>query len=246
MTTPPAGWYPDPNGTPYERYWDGAAWSDQLRSNAPQAPAPAPPPEPAAGSRGRRRIFVVGGVMAVVLVAVGVTAAVLSANRSADAKAHVTPDLAGMSPAEAQAALTKAGFTYTYKNIAPETPIALERWTVTGQQPVAGERSDDKAVALWASTPLMDAASKCDTERTADSGMTLTIDTGGNDIGSGDASFSSVECVLDILKAPSVVLSKMQETRALDGRQSDTWDEFEASWTYHPDQGLDVIIEIPR
>ena len=31
-------------------------------------------------------------------------------------------------------------------------------------------------------------------------------------------------------------------TRALDGRQSATWAQFEASWTYHPDDGLDVLV----
>lgn len=30
----PAGWYPDPNGQPLQRYWDGAAWTDHT---APQA-----------------------------------------------------------------------------------------------------------------------------------------------------------------------------------------------------------------
>ncbi|GEK87731.1 hypothetical protein GCM10007198_25390 [Microbacterium aerolatum] len=37
----PAGWYPDGSGN--ERYWDGSAWTDQLRT--PQ-PAPTPPPAP--------------------------------------------------------------------------------------------------------------------------------------------------------------------------------------------------------
>lgn len=36
MTTPPttAGWYPDPDGSGGQRYWDGAAWSD----HGPEAP----------------------------------------------------------------------------------------------------------------------------------------------------------------------------------------------------------------
>ena len=31
-------------------------------------------------------------------------------------------------------------------------------------------------------------------------------------------------------------------TRALDGRQQASWDGFEASWTYHPDNGLTLIL----
>lgn len=46
MTTPPtpAGWYPDPDGTGGQRYWDGAAWTEH---RAP-AQTPTPPPEPTA------------------------------------------------------------------------------------------------------------------------------------------------------------------------------------------------------
>lgn len=27
---PPAGWYPDPGGGPYRRWWDGRGWSEHL------------------------------------------------------------------------------------------------------------------------------------------------------------------------------------------------------------------------
>ena len=37
----PPGWYPDPNGMPADRYWDGMQWGEQTR---PQAPRPSPPP----------------------------------------------------------------------------------------------------------------------------------------------------------------------------------------------------------
>ena len=35
MTTTPAGWYPDPGGSGGVRWWDGAAWGEQLQA-APQ------------------------------------------------------------------------------------------------------------------------------------------------------------------------------------------------------------------
>lgn len=46
MTTPPAGWYPDPASSDNIRYWDGQTWTDQTqaRSAAPPPPPPGPPP----------------------------------------------------------------------------------------------------------------------------------------------------------------------------------------------------------
>ena len=38
----PAGWYPDGSGN--ERYWDGSAWTDQLRTPVPTAPMLPPAP----------------------------------------------------------------------------------------------------------------------------------------------------------------------------------------------------------
>jgi hypothetical protein len=47
MTTPPtpAGWYPDPDGSGGQRYWDGSTWTEH---RSPAVAAPAPAEEPAA------------------------------------------------------------------------------------------------------------------------------------------------------------------------------------------------------
>ncbi|MDT5326452.1 MAG: hypothetical protein QOF25_3604 [Mycobacterium sp.] len=47
MTTPPtpAGWYPDPDGSGGQRYWDGSTWTEH---RSPAVAAPAPVEEPAA------------------------------------------------------------------------------------------------------------------------------------------------------------------------------------------------------
>jgi uncharacterized protein YxjI len=39
---PPAGWYPDPAGTPGTRWWDGRAWTEHLRQAAPPPPPSGP------------------------------------------------------------------------------------------------------------------------------------------------------------------------------------------------------------
>ncbi|MFD0891413.1 DUF2510 domain-containing protein, partial [Streptosporangium algeriense] len=48
MTTQtPAGWYPDPYGSPLLRWWDGNQWTDAThpRDTSPQGQA-APPAQP--------------------------------------------------------------------------------------------------------------------------------------------------------------------------------------------------------
>ncbi len=57
------------------------------------------------------------------------------------------------------------------------------------------------------------------------------------------ASFSELMCVLDALDAPSAIETAIGQTRALDGRQHDSWDGYEIAWAYHPDDGASVIIE---
>ncbi|WP_306337104.1 DUF2510 domain-containing protein [Streptomyces sp. KL118A] len=79
--TPP-GWYPDPgrtaDGPPTERWWDGTAWTDQVRAaggtaahpTQPVFPAyPGRPPAPA--PRRKLRVAIAAGVVLVVLAGIG-------------------------------------------------------------------------------------------------------------------------------------------------------------------------------
>ncbi len=77
----------------------------------------------------------------------------------------------------------------------------------------------------------------------ADEGKTLIVDMMGEDDYTG-ASYGDVSCVVNDtdLAMPDYVVSAIESTRALDGRQSGEWDGFEAQWSYHPDSGLDLVI----
>lgn len=56
--------------------------------------------------------------------------------------------------------------------------------------------------------------------------------------------FGDIECFGDGIGMPQHVRSEMYQTRALDGRQEAEWDVFAASWSYHPDDGLDVVFSV--
>ncbi|MET4143822.1 hypothetical protein [Arthrobacter sp. UYCo732] len=51
-----------------------------------------------------------------------------------------------------------------------------------------------------------------------------------------------IVCVLKAAAAPDSVVSQIDATRALDGMQKASWDKISATWTYHPKQGLKLIL----
>jgi hypothetical protein len=72
-----------------------------------------------------------------------------------------------------------------------------------------------------------------------DDGKSLLLDMEGEE--SRGLSLSSVACVLQELDVPESTMSKMDSTRALDGRQSDEFNGITVEWTYHPSDGMDVL-----
>jgi hypothetical protein len=44
------------------------------------------------------------------------------------------------------------------------------------------------------------------------------------------------------LDVPDYVIEQMKSTTALMGTREASWDGIEASWSYHPDNGLDVVL----
>ena len=114
------------------------------------------------------------------------------------------------------------------------------------------------AVALLAGPPIIRAAQEAATPRfekaseacdlvpmlvVADKGKTLTLTTAGK--GGKSASYTDIEdvaCVLAKLEVPSYVVSHIDSTRALDGQQTDEWDGISARWTYHPEDGLHLVL----
>lgn len=98
-----------------------------------------------------------------------------------------------------------------------------------------------------AAHPIEDALKTCAVENSAyfelgDEGTSLTIETVGSKRSYG-AKISDVNCVLRELKTPDSTISRMGQTRALDGRQTATWHGYSASWGYHPEDGMNLVVE---
>lgn len=93
---------------------------------------------------------------------------------------------------------------------------------------------------------LEDAVATCDPSSGAtigDDGNTLTFDHKGEEDILG-LDFIDVACILDAVDAPASVLSHMDQTTSLDGRQTESWDGLTIAWSYHPDRGMDGVITV--
>jgi hypothetical protein len=93
-------------------------------------------------------------------------------------------------------------------------------------------------------TPLEAAKATCAADSPAavigDDGDSLTLRTKGRD--SAGLGLMALDCFLTELEVTDAVKSELETTRALDGRQSADWGDFHATWTYHPKDGLQMVV----
>jgi hypothetical protein len=75
--------------------------------------------------------------------------------------------------------------------------------------------------------------------RIGDGGDTLSIDRAGAEEMPG-ATMTQFSCILAELDVPDAVVDRMNNTRALDGYQEAEFDGIAVSWTYHPDDGVNM------
>lgn len=74
-----------------------------------------------------------------------------------------------------------------------------------------------------------------------DSGYTVTL-YGRPEYSQAGLPVTDIACILKAITIPDSVMSEIDSTRALDGTQKDSWDKFQASWTYHPKNGVPIIL----
>jgi hypothetical protein len=75
-----------------------------------------------------------------------------------------------------------------------------------------------------------------------DGGSSLILDGPGEESSTFEDSLTFTNCILDSLETPDYVRSKMESTTSLMGNQEAEWDNLQASWSFHPDNGFDVVL----
>lgn len=111
----------------------------------------------------------------------------------------------------------------------------------------AGGGGEDAATAAAVTTTgpsrlqvAFDACSKDDDGDTlaiADEGRTIVVDTGSE---YGD--FAPTDCVLSELGTPESIRAEIGRTTSMMGVQDGEHDGISYSWSYHPDNGVDMVI----
>lgn len=74
----------------------------------------------------------------------------------------------------------------------------------------------------------------------SDEGKTISVDTIGEEEYSG-ASYGDLVCIIDAVGTPSYINDGIMSVRAMDGRQTQEFDEIIVSYSYHPDHGMDIV-----
>ena len=147
-----------------------------------------------------------------------------------------------------------------------DTTITVEGTTLSPKKPAGFNLNDKKTklglvaaagvlilgtmIVLSSGGSAIPAALKACNLTTSTSGVALDDD--GKNVffdGSGEEDFSGipysdVSCVLKELDAPESIFERIGTTTSLKGLVEGEWGNYSANWTYHPDNGLDLSLQL--
>lgn len=111
---------------------------------------------------------------------------------------------------------------------------------------IAGDKEDNATVIVTFNlTDIYHKYCNSDWASLSSDGSYITIDTNPKNIDDyvNKEAYSSLSLVNSALNLPNSLFEKMCSTRAIDGRQKESYENIAVSWTYHPDQGIEVMYE---
>jgi hypothetical protein len=110
---------------------------------------------------------------------------------------------------------------------------------LTGSESTADAAGQEKQSRLAAAREQCSAS---EFAKLGDEDQTLTLQGDGKE--SDGLPYNVLECYWRALDVPDSVVAEIGATRALDGRQTGDWDHIHASWSYHPDSGLQMVLTL--
>ncbi|MEH0934255.1 hypothetical protein [Micromonospora psammae] len=152
---------------------------------------------------------------------------------------HVTPEATGSAGDEGKRGRRKR-LLVGGAGVAALLVVGISVLALTGDK-------EPQAASAPTKTSFAIAKERCGSAATigaqlGDADKTLTLRGEGNE--SGGLSYPTLECYWSALDMPDSVKAEVGATRALDGRQSGDWADIQASWSYHPDSGLQMVLAL--
>jgi uncharacterized protein YceK len=139
--------------------------------------------------------------------------------------------------------ISGCGSAVTQSKATPSATITTPSATITTPSETRFETAVKSCPALPA-TVLADQGKTLTMNGVSASNAELSKAMASAGIGSGEVALpmADVQCALSALDMPASISAKIEQTTSMMGMQTDTWDEIEVSWSYHPDNGFNVIL----
>lgn len=165
------------------------------------------------------------------------------------------PDVVGLTEEEATDQIQEAGFDTRSVEVRDDK---ADEGTVVRTRPSPGSDPEPESEVLIsvaaAPKPLVEAWEDCDADDISfssypasleDGGTTALLPGRGKDDSTEERAAAMVVqfCMIERLGTRESIVSRIESTRALDGVQSADADGLSYTWSYHPNSGLNLIIE---
>ena len=139
-------------------------------------------------------------------------------------------------------ALSACSSGYTQEEVDQLVAEAVDEAIVEQDQKVSEEEAQRQIEEGVAQASLAAAVDACDVVSSY-----VTVDEGGLVMeGKGEESagvgVSTIVCVLNDLSIPDSVLTRISNTNSTMGMVEGSWGDYEATWSYHPDNGLFIHV----
>lgn len=114
---------------------------------------------------------------------------------------------------------------------APESGTVLEEaYSVCGDRVDEGKKPSEPPMSDFVTV--------------GDDGDSLTISSPQSGSGYALLSVLIMQCFLNETGASDAVVSQVEQTNSLMGRQEAEWDDVTLSWSYHPDSGVSAVFSM--
>lgn len=132
---------------------------------------------------------------------------------------------------------------YTQEDVDELVADAVENAITEQDDRISDEEAQQQIEEGVAQAALVAAVDACESSGspyvTADEGG-LVMEGNGNE--SAGAPTSTILCILEELNIPDTIVSRISNTNSTMGLVEGSWGDYDASWSYHPDNGLFIHV----